>query len=377
MTSIEEFKQYLCPPGNGVFTVNTAKTRKESLHLKLFDSTKDIQNKWINSLSKLESHKGCVLLGVTSDSGGGIQRGANWGPLFLRDHLLKVSPEITRKYFDIGDIRTIPHLLHDKYLNESTIQNCRKALYKDFNSDLPVSPLSITERFCESFYKDYQDKGLLALGGDHSVSYPLVKPYLQYKKRSNTRVGLIHFDAHTDLLDERLGIDICFGSWTYHILNELYDTTDLYQLGIRSSGKERGHWERQFNINQFWTQEIKDKGSMYFAEWIEKDLKQKGIEEIYISFDIDALDAKYASSTGTPEKDGLEPHECHIIINHLVKNFKLTGADLVEVAPLVRFPEGEDDPQYFAKEPESTLEVGSQLIELFIQGINQSFHGNN
>ena len=60
-------------------------------------------------------------------------------------HQFKMAPE----HLDIGDIKVIPHLLHDKYLNEETISECRNALYSDSQVELPVSPLSIAKKVCD------------------------------------------------------------------------------------------------------------------------------------------------------------------------------------------------------------------------------------
>ncbi|MCJ8273467.1 MAG: arginase family protein, partial [Psychrosphaera sp.] len=133
----------LCPPGNGVFTVNTGKERKTKLHQALYGTTENVDALWKDKLNDLPAAGKAVILGVCSDCGGGILRGANWGPLFLRNTLLDLHPDV--KAYDIGDIRVIPHLLHDKYMNEATITNCRKALYKDENAKYSVAPLSITQ----------------------------------------------------------------------------------------------------------------------------------------------------------------------------------------------------------------------------------------
>jgi agmatinase len=139
----EKLSNCLCPPGNGVFTVNTAKERKEQLHQAIFGQAVDIDDLWKKSLNQLPGASKAVILGVASDCGGGILRGANWGPLFLRSTLLSTYPELNT--FDLGDVRVIPHLLSDKYLNEATLANCKKALYQDENSLYAISPLSITE----------------------------------------------------------------------------------------------------------------------------------------------------------------------------------------------------------------------------------------
>ena len=352
--------KYLCPPGNGVFTVNTAKERKESLHLSLYNTSDAVEEAWNQSLSQIQENDDfTVMLGVCSDTGGGILRGANWGPLFLRNTILANHRDSYP--LDMGDVRVIPHLLHDKYLNDPTINNCRKALYQETEDELAVSPLSITEKICDAFYESFPGKGIFAMGGDHSVSYPLVKSYLAAKKRAGKKAAIIHFDAHTDLLIERLGIDLCFGSWCTHVLDGLDEPSLLMQYGIRSSGKPKSHWEDTFGVKQYWAQDVLERGAQEVADETIEILKQKGVDEIYVSFDIDGLDAKYAAATGTPEVDGLSPDDAHTIIETIGKNFPITGADMVEIAPFV-VTENADD------EPKATLQAGAaisaQLIEL-------------
>ncbi len=326
-----KFTHCLCPPGNGVFTVNTAKERKEQLHDKLFGQTTNIENLWAESLNELPNSANAVILGIASDCGGGILRGANWGPLFIRSTLLEQYPQLNT--FDLGDVRVIPHLLSDKYLNDATLANCRKALYQDEHSEYAVSPLTITEDVLHDFYAEFPEKGIFGLGGDHSVSYPLTKAYLQAKKKQGKRTSIIHFDAHTDLLVERLGIDLCFGSWCTHILDDLPAHEHLIQIGIRSSGKPKSHWEDTFGVKQHWAHEIKEQGVDAVVETILAQLKTQNIDELYVSFDIDAIDESYASATGTPEPDGLMPEEAMTILKRLSAHYPITGADMMEIAP--------------------------------------------
>lgn len=358
---MKELKQVLTVPGNGVYTVHTARDRKESLYQKAFGTIdeSEINKYWSKTIDGLDQSNLPALFGICSDCGGGILRGANWGPLFIREKLY--SNIDTRLFEDIGDVRVIPHLLHDKYLNSETIESCREALYTDKDSNLPVSPLSIAEYAVSEIYKKNPNKKIISLGGDHSVSYPLVAAWANKMKNQGERAALIHFDAHTDLLDKRLGIDICFGSWTYHVLDLLSDSTDLYQLGIRSSGKDRDHWEKKFNFSQYWAQEIKQKGAAQIAQEIVDDLNKKNIKKIYISFDIDALDSKYASATGTPEPNGLEPHESMSIIQILLNNFELSGGDVVEVAPFISYP-GDDQ-----LSQSTTVELAADIVKVFLE----------
>lgn len=351
----------LCPPGDGVFTVNTAKERKQKLQNKLYpkaQSASEIRTAWTNSFDDL---KPVQLLGLCSDCGGGILRGANWGPLFLRNTLREQHSELV--YSDLGDVRVIPHLLHDKYLNQETISQCRKALYNDSEVKHSVSPLSMAEEFLAEFYKENPSARLFSLGGDHSVSYPFVKTYLEHKNRQGIKAAVIHFDAHTDLLTERLGIDLCFGSWCPPILPYLASPSHLIQLGIRSSGKDRGHWEKTFGVKQYWAHELETERLQKILDEIISALKKDGIQEIYISFDIDAIDSEFASATGTPEEAGLRPDTAALMIKRLIKDFPLTGADLVEVAPFLKTNDK-------TLEPETTLRVASGLIALMIEGMN-------
>jgi agmatinase len=350
---------YLCPPGNGVYTVNTAKERKEALHQALYGQTHDIETRWKNDVQAITSASTFTsILGVCSDCGGGILRGANWGPLFLRNTMLANHPNDYPH--DLGDIRVIPHLLHDKYLNEPTLENCRQALYEDKDQSLAVSPLSIAEKVCDAFYDSYPDRGLFAIGGDHSVSYPLVKSYLAAKKKQGKKAAIIHFDAHTDLLIERLGIDLCFGSWCTHILDGLAEPSLLMQYGIRSSGKPKSHWEQTFGVKQYWSQDIQERGAETVAHETVEILKKKGVDELYVSFDIDGLDAKWAAATGTPETGGLTPEQAQTIIRIIGASFPITGADMVEIAPFVVTENAEN-------EPEATLKAGAAISAQLIQ----------
>ena len=362
---LSKLKLYLAPPGEGIFTVHTAAEKRSQLQTKLYGEAavkeKRVRAIWEESFEKTLPISKCVIFGIPSDCGGGIQRGANWGPLYLRETLLQSKDDM--RAYDIGDVRVIPHILHDKYLNDETINKCRKALYQDESVKLPVSPLSIAYDFATGFHEQFPSKSLFMIGGDHSVSYPSVRAYLEAKKKQNIKVALIHFDAHTDLLEERLGIDICFGTWTSQIMPYLESDKHLFQIGIRSSAKERMHWEQKFGHTQIWAQEVFDRGASTIADEIVTKLKALNVEEIYISFDIDCLDQSYAGATGTPEPGGLSPHEPMVIMQTLFEHFKITGADMVEIAPLVKAAHIKQI------EPETTLMVAAALSTFLIQAM--------
>lgn len=351
--------ELLTLPGNGVYTVHTGKEKKEKL-LDAYYGTKKVEkakSQWLKSLEKRDPKKPWVI-GIPSDNGGGIQRGANWGPLMLRQELLSMR----KSFIDLGDVRVIPHLLHDKYLNETTIKLCQKALYGKVNK-LPVSPLSIALKAVEELYKKNPEARIFGLGGDHSTSYPLVKAWLTSRKNLK-KAGVLHFDAHTDLMDRRMGIDICFGTWTYQILDSLQSPDHIIQVGIRSSGKDKKHWKKTLGVEQVWAHEFNKLGVEKISKKIIKAYKALGIEELYISFDIDALDEKYAAATGTPEKEGLLPSDCAALIRLISQEIKITAADLMEVAPFV-WPEGVE-----ARDQQSSMSVAGDMARVLLESLH-------
>ncbi|MBA2405565.1 MAG: arginase family protein [Bdellovibrionales bacterium] len=358
-TDLKNLNQLLTLPGSGVFTVHSGAEKKEKLLKAYYGTTsaEKAKSKWEKALANLTSRQP-LLLGIPSDNGGGIQRGANWGPLAIRQEILNER----KNFSDVGDVRVIPHLLHDKYLNDETIKLCRKALYGKVNK-LPVSPLSIAEFAVAEIYKKLPDARILGLGGDHSTSYPLVKAWLASRKQKK-KAALLHFDAHTDLLDRRMGIDICFGTWTFQILKDLSSTDHIVQIGIRASGKDKKHWKNHLGVEQYWAQDVKKWGTEKVYQKLKSHYQKLGVEEIYISFDIDALDIKYASATGTPEAEGLLPTDCAAIIMMLAQDFKITGADLMEVAPYVS-PEGVSEANR-----QSSLMVAGDMAKVLLRSLS-------
>ncbi len=345
----EKIKQYLRPAGDGIFTVSTGKEKKDFIQQKIFGVTGPVVlEKWQKSFDSLPLGPSVVMLGICSDTGGGILRGASWGPLAIREVLADEFQ--TLPFFDMGDVRCVPHFLLDEYLSDSILKKCRKSLYQDELSPLPVSPLSIAEDFAYEFHRLFPYKKIFTLGGDHSVSYPMVSQYLKAKKNQNKNTAIIHFDAHTDLSVERLGVPVTFGSWVYQILGELSSPENLVQIGIRSSAKSKDYWENTLGIKQYWAQEINDENLAEISTHIINHLKNQKIDELYITLDIDALDAKYASATGTPEAGGMSPHQILFILQALYEAFPFTGADLTEVAPFISHHNS-----YQKFEPENTL----------------------
>ncbi len=336
-------KSYLTFPGNGVHTVKTAEDKKKAVIKKLYGvkTFEEAHTAWLSSFDHIDSN--IFLLGVPSDVGAGIVRGSNWGPLALRE-------KIEDQYFDLGDIKVIPHLIHDKYLNDSTIKKIQDHLKRP---DLPVCPLSILEKVSGDFFSKSKDH-LLILGGDHSISRPILESYLD----KNSDVGILHFDAHTDLMESRLGVDQCFATWAYHICKKLDNPQKMIQVGIRSSGKDKGYWENLMGLTQYWTKDVENVGVNELAKKIVEQYQKTGCKKLYMSFDIDVFDVSFASATGTPEANGLSPKIVLDLLNEITKYIPIHTADLVEVAPFISYPEYKD-----LNEPTNTINSAMSIID--------------
>ena len=168
---------------------------------------------------------------------------------------------------------------------------------------MPVSPLSIAERALDLVFALNPRIAPIVLGGDHSTAWPVASALSRARK---DRWGIVQPDAHTDLLEERLGIKYCFATWSCHANELLGRDGRLVQVGMRASRRDREHWESTLGVRQFWAEEcLRDPEAALDA--IIAHLKERRVESVYFSNDIDGTDSRYADATGTPEPGGLEP----------------------------------------------------------------------
>ncbi len=275
-----------------------------------------------------------IIIGMPFDTGSGNIRGQAFTPFYFRNYLKKHNI-IFENLFDLGDIKVIPQLVHDNWINDKIKSRCQKYLYgtsisKDIHS-LPVAPLSLLEAFANSFHLFYPDKKIITIGGDHSITYPLLSTLLD----SRPEMAIIQFDAHTDLLPSRMGLDLTYGSWASKILPKLSTPSNLIQVGIRDTFQSKSYWQKELSISQFWSQDIHDQGVDHISNLIVDDLKKRSVTNIYITIDIDVIDPQFVTATAVKSPNGILPHEIIILINKLKNSFNLLGADICEINPLI------------------------------------------
>lgn len=165
---------------------------------------------------------------------------------------------------------------------------------------------------------------LCSLGGDHFVSYPLIRA----QARAHGRLTLIHFDAHPDTWAPRIGPDgsheINHGTMFARAIDEgLLDPTTSSQIGIRT-------WvDDPKGMNIFDNMAVAEQGAAAIAKRV---TELAGDTPCYLTVDIDCLDPASAPGTGTPVTGGLTPRELLAMLRRL-DNLKIVGCDVVEVSP--------------------------------------------
>lgn len=161
---------------------------------------------------------------------------------------------------------------------------------------------------------------VLALGGDHSISYPVLRAYT----KAYDDLTVLHLDAHPDTYDEYGGSRHSHACPFARIMEER-PALKLVQVGIRTANSHQRDQARRFGITMI---EMKD--------WTYNKMpKLNG--PIYLSLDLDVLDPGFAPGVSHHEPGGMSTRNAIQIIHGLPNS--LVGADIVELNP-IRDPSG-------------------------------------
>lgn len=163
----------------------------------------------------------------------------------------------------------------------------------------------------------------MTFGGEHSITAGTIRPFAKRYKD----LHVLHFDAHADLRDGYDGEHYSHASALRRVL-DYKNVTKLCSFGIRNiSQSEIPFLEKNGKrVKIYWAREK--------AKWNIKEIVShfKG-KNVYVTFDIDGLDASLMPATGTPEPGGLFWDECMTIIREVAKVSTFVGADVNELAP--------------------------------------------
>ncbi|MFT5722783.1 MAG: guanidinobutyrase [Motiliproteus sp.] len=168
----------------------------------------------------------------------------------------------------------------------------------------------------------------LTLGGDHTITYPILRALA----KKHGPIGLVHIDAHSDTNEHMFGERIAHGTPFRCAMEEgLLDGNRVAQIGLRGTGYSSSefNWSREQGFRIVPVEECWNKS---LAPLMAEIRSQLGEGPVYISFDIDGIDPAYAPGTGTPEIGGLTVPQALEIIRGC-QGLNVVGGDLVEVSP--------------------------------------------
>jgi agmatinase len=250
-----------------------------------------------------------ALLGVPFDSGTSYRPGTRLGPREIRNQsslirpysrFQQVAPFDELVVVDAGDVDASP----------VSVENAHESIRSRVADVVRVGAVP------------------LAVGGDHSISLPILRALAA---RHGT-LGLVQFDAHMDTWPEDFGSTLFHGSPFYYAVTErLVDPRRFVQVGLRGPmyGPRDFDFQREHGITVI---DIEEAARLGVAGVCETIARIVGDGPTHVTFDIDSVDPAFAPGTGTPEVGGFTSREAQLLVRGLA-GIHVIGADVVEVAP--------------------------------------------
>ena len=175
------------------------------------------------------------------------------------------------------------------------------------------------------------DKFVCMIGGEHSVSAPVIRAHAE----KYHDLSVLQIDAHADLRDTYDGTPHSHASIMARVVKDL--RIPSVQVGIRSiSADEARLIATGIPTNIFWAKDIVGR-----TDWIDAAVDSL-TENVYLTIDIDGLDPSLVPTTGTPEPGGLGWYETLTLIRKIAERKRIVGMDLVEYS----YVENYDSPAF-------------------------------
>lgn len=252
-----------------------------------------------------------AVLGAPFDFGTQWRAGARFGPRGIRD---------ASTLFSFGHSGAYDHEDDVTYLTEDV------KIVDIGDADIIHTDTIKSHKNIEKGVRSILKAGALpvVLGGDHSVNIPCVNAF-----SNSGPIHILQIDAHLDFVDERHGVKYGHGNPMRRAAEKTY-VTGLTQVGIRnvsSTSKDGYEDAKAMNSDILSVRQTRKIGPKNLVGRIPKD------SNVYVTIDIDAFCPSIASGTGTPSHGGFLYYEILEILQHLSKQNKVVGIDLVEVAP--------------------------------------------
>jgi agmatinase len=165
-----------------------------------------------------------------------------------------------------------------------------------------------------------RDKFLVSLGGEHSITAPLVAA----AAAKYPGLSVLQIDAHADLRDSFMGTPHNHACAMRRVLEHARAT----QVGIRSLSAEEAEAIPRLPTTVFYDHDMRDD-----TDWIARVVDSLS-ETVYITIDVDGFDPAFMPATGTPEPGGLSWREGLKLIRRVVSSRRVVACDIVELAPM-------------------------------------------
>lgn len=245
-----------------------------------------------------------AILPLPYDLTTSYQPGARRGPIAILEastHLETYDHELDAETCEFVGIETLPAVVPD--------------------TSGPAATMTRIERVARSVVR--RGRFLVGLGGEHSVSAPLVRA-VRSRHRS---LGVLQLDAHADLRDAFEGSEFNHAC----VMHRLLDAgVPIAQVGIRSLTREERALIRRRRVCTVFADEAVNRP---LGEWIDRVLDALP-EKVYVTVDLDAFDPSIMPATGTPEPGGLDWYRALAILRAVAERRRIVGFDVVELAPM-------------------------------------------
>jgi len=165
-----------------------------------------------------------------------------------------------------------------------------------------------------------REKFLICLGGEHSISVPIVEAIAQ----RTPGLSVLQIDAHADMRDAYQGSRYSHAC----AMRRIVERAPCTQVGIRSLCKEESQALPGLPTHVFWDHNMRQD-----ANWIDSVVATLS-DQVYLTIDIDGLDPAVMPAVGTPEPGGLSWHETVALLRAVMSRRHVVACDLVELCPI-------------------------------------------
>jgi agmatinase len=242
-----------------------------------------------------------TILGVPLDVTSTYRSGSRFAPLAIRDASLNIECYSFRSNLDVEEL-----LIHD--LGD---------LHVASDVELTLGRLALVT-------KDLFDENKVpvVIGGEHTITLGIAQSL-------DEDVAIVSFDAHLDLRDNYLGLNVSHTTFMRRI-KENVNPSQILEIGTRAVCKEELDFAKEAEIDYLAAHQIRKDGVKETAKIIKDILK--GFEKVYVTIDMDVLDPAFGPAVPNPEPEGLDTTTLLDLLD-VVCDRDVVGFDLVEIAP--------------------------------------------